>query len=179
MSLTLLGIDEVLQRRADFDAIIDARSPAEFAEDHLPGAVNWPVLDDEERRIVVILIPGKIDSGDAPVVLDNIRAEIRKNLTAAEYTVIDSEEQVSRLESLSEEADYSKLVGQLEGLGEFVHLAGGRVSGELEPYIAPDCQCRVTTRFDGVVQGDVIRGTYVTLGAPGGEQGGTWEMRRR
>jgi tRNA 2-selenouridine synthase len=35
-----------------FDCIIDARSPAEFAEDHLPGAVNWPVLDDEQRRIV-------------------------------------------------------------------------------------------------------------------------------
>jgi tRNA 2-selenouridine synthase SelU len=35
-----------------FDAIIDARSPAEFAEDHLPGAVNWPVLDDEQRRVV-------------------------------------------------------------------------------------------------------------------------------
>jgi tRNA 2-selenouridine synthase len=25
------------------------RSPSEFAEDHLPGAVNWPVLDDSER----------------------------------------------------------------------------------------------------------------------------------
>ena len=37
---------------ADFDAVIDVRSPAEFAEDHLPGAVNWPVLDDEQRRIV-------------------------------------------------------------------------------------------------------------------------------
>ncbi|MDP3085273.1 MAG: tRNA 2-selenouridine(34) synthase MnmH [Rubrivivax sp.] len=37
---------------AQFDAVIDARSPAEFAEDHLPGAVNWPVLDDDERRIV-------------------------------------------------------------------------------------------------------------------------------
>jgi len=35
-----------------YDAIIDARSPAEFAEDHLPGAINWPVLDDEQRRIV-------------------------------------------------------------------------------------------------------------------------------
>ncbi|WP_284614419.1 tRNA 2-selenouridine(34) synthase MnmH [Aquabacterium humicola] len=35
-----------------FDAIIDVRSPAEYAEDHLPGAVNWPVLDDEERRVV-------------------------------------------------------------------------------------------------------------------------------
>ena len=43
---------EAAPRLADFDAVIDARSPAEFAEDHLPGAVNWPVLDDEQRRIV-------------------------------------------------------------------------------------------------------------------------------
>lgn len=75
---------------------------------------------NEERRIFVVIIPGKMDTGDAPVVLDNVRAEIRRTLTAAEYTVIDSEEQVKRLESLSEEADYSKLVGQLDGLGEWV-----------------------------------------------------------
>jgi tRNA 2-selenouridine synthase len=36
----------------DFDTIIDARSPAEFADDHLPGAVNWPSLDDDERIVV-------------------------------------------------------------------------------------------------------------------------------
>ncbi len=35
-----------------FDAVIDARSPAEFALDHIPGAINCPVLDDDERRIV-------------------------------------------------------------------------------------------------------------------------------
>ena len=35
-----------------FDAIIDARSPSEFEEDHLPGAINAPVLDDEERAHV-------------------------------------------------------------------------------------------------------------------------------
>lgn len=35
-----------------FDEIIDARSPAEFAEDHIPGAINLPVLDDEERARV-------------------------------------------------------------------------------------------------------------------------------
>jgi tRNA 2-selenouridine synthase len=35
-----------------FDTLIDARSPAEFAEDHLPGAVNWPVLDDAQRHEV-------------------------------------------------------------------------------------------------------------------------------
>lgn len=32
-----------------FDDIIDARTPAEFAEDHIPGAINLPVLDNEER----------------------------------------------------------------------------------------------------------------------------------
>jgi len=37
---------------ARFDSVIDARSPAEFALDRLPGAINCPVLDDEERRIV-------------------------------------------------------------------------------------------------------------------------------
>jgi len=35
-----------------FDTIVDARSPAEFAEDRLPGAVNWPSLDDDERARV-------------------------------------------------------------------------------------------------------------------------------
>lgn len=35
--------------RAAYDAIIDVRSPAEFAEDHIPGAINLPVLDDAER----------------------------------------------------------------------------------------------------------------------------------
>ena len=47
-----IRIDEVLARPAPFDAVIDARSPAEHALDHLPGALNWPVLDDEERRVV-------------------------------------------------------------------------------------------------------------------------------
>lgn len=41
--------DEALAQLAGYDAIIDARTPAEFAEDHLPGAVNWPVLNDAQR----------------------------------------------------------------------------------------------------------------------------------
>ena len=40
------------QVRAGVDAVIDVRSPAEFAEDHAPGAVNLPVLSDEERARV-------------------------------------------------------------------------------------------------------------------------------
>ncbi|MEO0983544.1 MAG: tRNA 2-selenouridine(34) synthase MnmH [Pseudomonadota bacterium] len=35
-----------------FDDIIDVRSPAEFAEDHLPGAINLPALCDEQRAEV-------------------------------------------------------------------------------------------------------------------------------
>ncbi|KEP70224.1 tRNA 2-selenouridine synthase [Thioclava dalianensis] len=36
----------------DFDTIIDVRSPSEFAEDHIPGAINLPVLDDDQRARV-------------------------------------------------------------------------------------------------------------------------------
>lgn len=34
---------------AAFDAVIDVRSPGEFAADHAPGAINLPVLSDAER----------------------------------------------------------------------------------------------------------------------------------
>jgi len=37
---------------APFDAVIDVRSPSEFAEDHVPGAISLPVLDDAERARV-------------------------------------------------------------------------------------------------------------------------------
>lgn len=45
----VLSIDQVLAQLDTFDVIIDARSPVEFAQDHLPGAINAPVLDDEQR----------------------------------------------------------------------------------------------------------------------------------
>jgi len=38
--------------QAGFDTIIDVRSPSEYAEDHLPGAVSMPVLSDAERAEV-------------------------------------------------------------------------------------------------------------------------------
>jgi hypothetical protein len=37
---------------AAFSDRIDVRSPGEFAEDHVPGAINLPVLDDAERVLV-------------------------------------------------------------------------------------------------------------------------------
>lgn len=36
----------------DYDDLIDVRSPSEYAEDHLPGAINLPVLDDAQRAEV-------------------------------------------------------------------------------------------------------------------------------
>lgn len=41
-----------LSQLPQFDEVIDVRSPSEFAEDHIPGAINCPVLNDEERAIV-------------------------------------------------------------------------------------------------------------------------------
>ncbi len=48
----LLGPEHVLPELDSFDCIIDVRSPTEFALDHIPGAINCPVLDDEERARV-------------------------------------------------------------------------------------------------------------------------------
>lgn len=48
----LLRFADLLPTLEQFDAIIDARSPAEFALDHIPGAINCPVLDDDERHRV-------------------------------------------------------------------------------------------------------------------------------
>lgn len=45
----------------DFDEIIDVRSPAEFAEDHIPGARNYPVLSNEERVVVGTLYKQESD----------------------------------------------------------------------------------------------------------------------
>ena len=45
------GVATVAQL-SGFDEIIDARMPAEFAEDHIPGAINLPVLDNDERIVV-------------------------------------------------------------------------------------------------------------------------------
>ena len=44
--------DVGLAARQGFDAVIDVRSPGEFAQDHLPGAINLPVLDDAQRAVV-------------------------------------------------------------------------------------------------------------------------------
>ena len=41
-----------ISSRRRYDEIIDVRSPSEYAEDHIPGAVNLPVLSDDQRHEV-------------------------------------------------------------------------------------------------------------------------------
>jgi tRNA 2-selenouridine synthase len=52
MSVRVISAVDAVSSLDQFDTVIDARSPAEFAEDHLPAALNWPVLDDDERHVV-------------------------------------------------------------------------------------------------------------------------------
>ena len=50
MSLTTLSATDLIGQLHEFDTVIDARSESEFDEDHLPGAINWPTLNNDERR---------------------------------------------------------------------------------------------------------------------------------
>ena len=50
MAVTLTSLSDLT--RLGFDMIIDVRAPSEFAEDHVPGAVSLPVLNDAERARV-------------------------------------------------------------------------------------------------------------------------------
>jgi tRNA 2-selenouridine synthase len=67
-----------------FDAILDARSPAEYAEDHVPGAVSLPVLDDEERARV-----GTLYKQDSPFAARKLGAAlVAKNIGRHLETVL-------------------------------------------------------------------------------------------
>ena len=65
-----------------FDDILDARSPSEFAEDHLPGASSVPVLDDAERILVGTVYKQRsafeAKRVGAPIAARNIAAAIER-----------------------------------------------------------------------------------------------------
>jgi hypothetical protein len=61
----------------------------------------------------------------------------------------------------------------------FIRVRGGSVEGSLEPYIAPDCSCVVTTVFRGRLAGNEIKGNFETRGASGMLQTGTWSVTRK
>jgi len=71
-----------LDEFSDFDEIIDVRSPAEFAEDHIPGSINCPVLDNAQRVEVGTLYkqvsPFEAKKIGAAYVAENIARHLRE-----------------------------------------------------------------------------------------------------
>ena len=66
----------------DFDAIIDARTPSEYALDHIPGAVSAPVLDDAQRAEVGTLYkqvsPFEAKKRGAALIAQNVSRHIEQ-----------------------------------------------------------------------------------------------------
>jgi hypothetical protein len=60
----------------------------------------------------------------------------------------------------------------------FVKAEAGKVSGTLDPYWDPDCNCEVTTTFLGEVRGDSISGTFASS-RNAGRVFGTWKVSRK
>lgn len=74
---------------------------------------------------------------------------------------------------------HSRYVMSAEMLNiQFVRVADGRIRGELEPYIAPDCECLVRTVFTGTMGDAVVSGVYRTTTDWGGTQEGVWRADR-
>jgi hypothetical protein len=63
----------------------------------------------------------------------------------------------------------------------FVRATEGKVTGVLDPYVDPDCDCRANTVFEGKLSGDgdTIEGTY-SVGRTGNEPiTGVWKVKRK
>ncbi len=84
MTVQILPAAEAIARLAEFSAVIDARSEDEYAEDHLPGAVNWPSLNNEERAAVGTLYkqvsPFEARKRGAALVSANIARHIEREV---------------------------------------------------------------------------------------------------
>ena len=84
MSVHPIPAAEAMARLEGFSAIIDARSEGEHAEDHLPGALNWPSLNNAERVRVGTLYkqvsPFEAQKIGAALVARNIAAHIEREV---------------------------------------------------------------------------------------------------
>lgn len=84
MSVHLIPAAEAMAQLDSFDAILDARSEGEHAEDHLPGALSWPSLNNEERIQVGTLYkqvnPFEAQKVGAALVAKNIARHIEAHV---------------------------------------------------------------------------------------------------
>jgi hypothetical protein len=62
---------------------------------------------------------------------------------------------------------------------KLVRVSGDTVSGVMDPYRDPECDCPVETTFTGRLSDDTIEGTFSTTGRQSaGPQTGTWRVKR-
>jgi hypothetical protein len=62
---------------------------------------------------------------------------------------------------------------------KLVRVSGDTVSGVMDAYRDPECDCPVQTTFTGRINDDTIDGTFSTSGRPSaGPQTGTWRVKR-
>ncbi|HKC80391.1 MAG TPA: hypothetical protein VKB91_04305 [Gemmatimonadaceae bacterium] len=61
---------------------------------------------------------------------------------------------------------------------KLVRVSGDTVSGVLDAYRDPECDCPVVTTFTGTLKGDTIDGTFSTRGSTNTPQTGTWRVNR-
>lgn len=84
MSVHPIAASDALAKFDSFSAVIDARSESEWSLDHLPGALNWPSLHDEERVRVGTLYkqisPFEAQKIGAALVARNIAAHIEREV---------------------------------------------------------------------------------------------------
>jgi tRNA 2-selenouridine synthase len=84
VSVQPISAAEAIARLPEFDAVIDARSEAEFAEDRLPRAENWPSLNNDERREVGTIYkqvsPFEARKRGAALVAGNIARHIERHV---------------------------------------------------------------------------------------------------
>ena len=84
MTVRFISASQAIERLGEFDTVIDARSEAEYDEDRLPGAVNWPSLDNTQRHEIGTLYkqvsPFEAKKRGAALVAANIARHIEREV---------------------------------------------------------------------------------------------------
>ena len=112
---------------------------------------------NQERRIIVLLVKDNsvMDSGDAPVILDNLRAEVRNSLAEAKFRIIDNDDQAIQ-DNLTEDGDYNKMVSQLNRIAS-------KLSDRAEWLIIAKVGMHIVKNGDANVYHTLMTGKLVNL----------------
>lgn len=93
---------------------VDLRSPAEFARDHIPGALNVPLFDDEQRALVGTLYKKESPQSALGAGLGFVEQRIPKLLAALLGRPVKEEEWQGRFQDLSTAIESGRSLLELE-----------------------------------------------------------------